>query len=57
VYYYLLKPFRPEDLLLNLRNAAEKFELERLPRRVLDDLRNLKRELEQRVAQRTQELV
>ena len=56
VYYYLLKPFRPEDLLLCLRNAAERFELESYRDQLLDDLHQLNRDLEQRVAQRTEEL-
>ena len=56
VYYYLLKPFRPEDLLLCLRNAAERFELESSRDQLLDDLHQLNRDLEQRVAQRTEEL-
>src|SRR5262249_28250652 len=51
VYYYLLKPFRPEDLLLCLRNAAERFELESYRDQLLDDLHQLNRDLEQRVAQ------
>src|SRR5262245_35820531 len=29
VYYYLLKPWRTEDLIQVLRNAADKFHLER----------------------------
>jgi diguanylate cyclase (GGDEF)-like protein len=56
VYYYLLKPFRSEDLLLCLRNAAERFELEAARDQLLEDLHKLNRELEQRVAQRTEEL-
>ena len=56
VYYYLLKPFRPEDLLLCLRNAAERFELESYRDQLLVDLHQLNRDLEQRVAQRTEEL-
>jgi diguanylate cyclase (GGDEF)-like protein len=56
VYYYLLKPFRPDDLLLILRNAAERFELEGSRDRLLADLHDLNRELEQRVTERTQEL-
>ena len=33
VYHYLLKPWRTEDCCQILRNAAEKFTLERKPRR------------------------
>jgi diguanylate cyclase len=56
VYYYLLKPWRTEDLLQILRNAAEKFELERRNDRLLVELRTLNRDLEKRVAERTREL-
>src|SRR5262245_3273343 len=56
VYYYLLKPWRTEDLLQVLRNAADKFLLEGKRERYLDELRRLNRELERRVAERTQEL-
>jgi diguanylate cyclase len=56
VYYYLLKPWRTEDLLQILRNAAEKFELERSNDRLLVELRTLNRELEKRVVERTREL-
>jgi diguanylate cyclase (GGDEF)-like protein len=56
VYYYLLKPWRTEELLQLLRNAAEKFSLERNRDQLLDQLRQLNRELEDRVAERTSEL-
>jgi len=56
VYYYLLKPWRTEDLLQILRNAAEKFQLERSNERLLEQLRTLNRQLEQRVTERTSEL-
>jgi PleD family two-component response regulator len=56
VYYYLLKPWRTEDLLQILRNAAEKFELERSNDRLLVELRTLNRDLEKRVTERTREL-
>jgi diguanylate cyclase (GGDEF)-like protein len=56
VYYYLLKPWRTEELLQILRNAAEKFDLERHLERSLEELRQLNRELEVRVAARTREL-
>lgn len=56
VYYYLLKPWRTEDLLQVLRNAAEKFNLERKQARYLRELTQLNEELERRVAERTREL-
>jgi diguanylate cyclase (GGDEF)-like protein len=49
VYHYLAKPWRTEDLLQVLRNAAEKFCLERDHEALLHDLEN-------RVAERTREL-
>jgi diguanylate cyclase (GGDEF)-like protein len=56
VYYYLLKPWRTQDVLQTLRNAADKFSLERKRERYLEDLKQLNRELERRVAERTREL-
>jgi diguanylate cyclase (GGDEF)-like protein len=56
VYYYLLKPWRTEDLLQILRNAAEKVQLERNRDELLEQLRRLNQELERRVADRTHEL-
>ena len=56
VYYYLLKPWRIEELLQILRNAAEKFQLERRQEDLLEELRQSKLMLEQRVAERTNEL-
>lgn len=56
VYYYLLKPWRTEDLQTILRNAAEKFNLERSRDDLLGQLQQLNRELEKRVAERTHEL-
>src|SRR5262249_55653322 len=56
VYYYLLKPWRTEDLLQVLRNAADKFHLERKREELLQKLQELNRELESRVASRTREL-
>jgi diguanylate cyclase (GGDEF)-like protein len=56
VYYYLLKPWRTEDLLQVLRNAADKFLLERKREELLDELRELNCELERRVTARTREL-
>jgi diguanylate cyclase len=56
VYYYLLKPWRTEELLQVMRNAAEKFLLERNQEQLLGELRQLNSELEQRVRDRTREL-
>lgn len=56
VYHYLLKPWRTEDLLQVLRNAADKFLLERKREQLLQQLQDLNRELERRVAERTREL-
>jgi diguanylate cyclase (GGDEF)-like protein len=56
VYYYLLKPWRIEELLQILRNAAEKFQLERRQEDLLEELRQSKLMLENRVAERTSEL-
>ncbi len=56
VYYYLLKPWRIEELLQILRNAAEKFQLERRQEDLLEELRQHKLMLERRVAERTGEL-
>src|SRR4029077_16062293 len=56
VYYYLLKPWRTQDVLQILRNAADKFSLERKREELLDQLQELNRELERRVVDRTREL-
>jgi diguanylate cyclase (GGDEF)-like protein len=56
VYYYLLKPWRIEELLQILRNAAEKFQLERSQEALLEKLRQLNLDLEQRVVERTRAL-
>jgi diguanylate cyclase (GGDEF)-like protein len=56
VYYYLLKPWRTEELQTILRNAAEKFNLEQKQDQLLEELRQLNRDLEKRVAERTREL-
>jgi len=53
VYYYLLKPWRTEELLQILRNAAEKSLLERSRDDLLEQLRQLNSELERRVGERT----
>ncbi len=56
VYHYLLKPWRTEELLQVLRNAAEKCMLERSRDELLEQLRQLNSELERRVAERTRAL-
>jgi diguanylate cyclase (GGDEF)-like protein len=56
IYHYLLKPWHTEELLQVLRNAAEKFQLERSRDELLDELRRVNAELERRVAERTREL-
>jgi diguanylate cyclase (GGDEF)-like protein len=56
VYHYILKPWRIEELQQILRNAAEKFVLERSRDQLLGELRELNEELERRVSERTREL-
>src|SRR5262245_31597517 len=56
VYYYLLKPWRTEDLLQVMRNAADKFLLERRRDQLLEQLQHLNSQLELRVTNRTKEL-
>jgi diguanylate cyclase (GGDEF)-like protein len=56
VYHYLLKPWRPEELLQVLRNAAEKRLLERSRDQLLEQLRQLNSQLELRVLERTRAL-
>ncbi len=56
VYYFILKPWRTEELQQILRNAAEKVLLERDHDQLLAKLQELNLELEARVAQRTADL-
>src|SRR5262249_14246223 len=56
VFRYIFKPWRPEELLITLRNAGRTFILERSHEQLLEQMRQLNAELEQRVAQRTKEL-
>jgi len=56
VYRYLFKPWRAEELLETLRDAGHLFQLERSHERLLEELRRLNLELENRVALRTREL-
>jgi diguanylate cyclase len=53
---FLFKPWRPDQLLQLLRQTARTFLLERSHENLLDELRRLTVELEQRVADRTREL-
>lgn len=56
VHRFVLKPWRAEDLLLNLRQVARGLLLERSHEQLLEELRRLNLELEQRVQDRTREL-
>ena len=56
VWYYLLKPCQADNLLQVLRNAREKYLLERNRDQLVDDLHKLNTELEKRVEERTREL-
>ncbi len=56
VHRMVLKPWRGEDLLQSLRAAARALLLERSHEQLLDELRKLNLELEQRVIDRTREL-
>ena len=53
---FLFKPWRPEQLVALVRQAARTFLLERSHENLLDELRKLNLELEERVADRTREL-
>lgn len=53
---FLFKPWRPEQLVNLVRNSARTFLLERSHENLLDELRRLNLELEERVAERTREL-
>ncbi len=56
IYRYIFKPWRAEELLQILRDAARTFNLERENEQLLDAYRQLNLELEQRVKERTHEL-
>jgi diguanylate cyclase (GGDEF)-like protein len=56
VHRFIFKPWKTDDLLQTLRNAARAFLLERSHEALLEELRQLNLELEQRVLQRTREL-
>src|SRR5262249_23737579 len=56
IFRYLFKPWHTAELLQVLRQAARTFTLERGHERLMEELRELNVELEQRVQQRTREL-
>jgi diguanylate cyclase (GGDEF)-like protein len=56
VHRIVLKPWRSDDLLQTLRAVARALLLERSHEQLLDELRKLNLELEQRVVERTREL-
>lgn len=56
VFRYLFKPWRPDELTETLRDASRTHLLERSHEQLLQELRQLNMELENRVAQRTREL-
>jgi diguanylate cyclase (GGDEF)-like protein len=56
VHRLILKPWRSEDLLQSLRAVSRALLLERSHEQLLDELRKLNLELEQRVDERTREL-
>ena len=56
IYYYLMKPWRTQDLQQILRNAADKFHLERKREQLLSALQDLNYDLERRVSERTCQL-
>lgn len=56
VFRYIFKPWRTEELLETLQLAGRSFLLERSHEQLLEELRQLNLDLENRVAQRTLEL-
>jgi diguanylate cyclase (GGDEF)-like protein len=56
VFRYLYKPWRADELLSTLHNAEHTFLLEQSHEQLLDELRRLNAELEERVKQRTRQL-
>jgi diguanylate cyclase len=57
IYHYMTKPFgSPDNVLLMLRQAAEKFRLERRQEQLVEELRQVNVDLERRVLMRTKAL-
>jgi diguanylate cyclase (GGDEF)-like protein len=56
VHHYLFKPWKADQLVHTMRQAARSYLLERSNVQLLEELRRLNLELEQRVQQRTAEL-
>lgn len=56
VHHYLFKPWKADQLLHTMRQAGRTYLLEKSHAQLLQELRHLNMELEQRVTQRTQEL-
>jgi diguanylate cyclase (GGDEF)-like protein len=56
VYRYIFKPWRNEELMETLRSASRTFLLERSHDQLMDELRKINLDLEERVKQRTREL-
>ena len=56
VYRYLFKPWRADELMQILRDACRTFNLERQNEQLLDELRRLNQDLEDRVHERTRKL-
>jgi diguanylate cyclase len=56
VHHYLFKPWKADQLVHTMRQAARTYLLERSHTQLLEELRRLNLELEQRVLQRTGEL-
>ena len=56
VYRYLVKPWNPDELLVTVREANERYELIAARRQLMNELQRINAELEERVRQRTAEL-
>src|SRR5262245_64396165 len=56
VHHYLFKPWKADQLLHTMRQAARTFQMEKTNALLLEQLQRLNLELEQRVQQRTHEL-